>query len=119
MSLASQLEPYKLRARRHRGRMVAALESGDSDAAAAEFTSAKAAIDEGFAFLERYDVPDLDATDLAGDGEREVAEQLADLWGIQGGLYRSRGDESQNDFSEAVRAYDEGTKYEMSKRFRI
>ena len=51
-----------------------------------------------------------------------MAEQLADFWGIQGGLYRSRGsalpDGSRSgDLETAIQAYDRGARYESSKRF--
>ena len=119
MSLGSELEPFKLRARRHRGRMLKALESADRESAAAEFKQAKAAIDEAFELLKRYPAPEIDSTRPAGQGERAVAQQLADFHGILGGLYRSRGDKSENDLEAAIEEYDKGSRYEMSERFHI
>jgi hypothetical protein len=120
--LTKELEPYKLRARRHRGGMLKALASGDRKAADTEFEDAQSAIAEGFAVLDKYERPDPTAPGVAGEGETAVAEQLADLWGIQGGLYRSRGGSSNDpsiDLDHAIGAYDNGWQYESSRRFRI
>lgn len=122
--LTTKLEPYKLRARRHRSKMLRALDIGERATADTEFGNAKAAIDEGFAFLRQYEQPDPAADGPAGEGEAAVAEQLADLWGIEGGLCRSRGDRTRDesgrgDLDHAIDAYDSGWEYEGAQRFRI
>jgi hypothetical protein len=123
-TLEKEMEPYKLGARRHRANMLKAIKSDDAPTAEKEFKFAINFIEEGFRFLSSYQAPDLTSQEDAGEGESNVAEQLADLWGIKGGVYRARGDETRdasgkNDFDRAVEAYDSGYQYESAPRFRI
>jgi hypothetical protein len=119
--LTKEMLPFKLRAKRHRGNMITALANGDRAKAEEEFRSAESAIDEAFQYLAQYERPDLEAPGHASEGETAVAEQLADFWGIRGGLYRSRGSALPNgsgsgDLETAVQAYQEGARYELSER---
>ncbi len=119
--LTKEMEPFKLRAKRHRGNMITALANGDRSKAEEEFPSAESAINEAFQYLAKYERPDPEAPGHASEGEITVAEQLADFWGIRGGLYRSRGsalpDGSRSgDLETAIQAYDQGARYESSER---
>jgi hypothetical protein len=118
MTLAKDLESMKQRSRRHRGKMLQALEAQDVETAEREFKNSKEAIDEAFAALKRYPVPRLSG-DAAGEGEIEVAKQLADLWGMCGGLLRARGSAELGDFDAAIASYDTGYTFESNPRFHI
>lgn len=118
--LTKEMLPFKLRAKRHRGNMIAALANGDRSKAEEEFRSAESAIDEAFQYLAKYERPDPETPERASEGEIAVAEQLADFWGIRGGLYRSRGSalpDGSGDLETAIQAYDRGAVYELSERF--
>lgn len=119
--LTKEMLPFKLRAKRHRGNMIMALANGDRDRAQEEFRGAELALDEAFRYLDKYESPDPEAPGRASEGETAVAEQLADFWGIRGGLYRSRGsalpDDGSHDLETAIQAYDRGSRYELSERF--
>ena len=120
--LTKKMLPFKLRAKRHRGNMLVALECGDRTKAEEEFRNAESVIEEAFQFLNKYERPEPAALERAGEGETAVAEQLADFWGIRGGLYRSRGSavpdgSGRTDLDIAIKAYDHGSLYESSPRF--
>jgi hypothetical protein len=119
--LTKEMLPFKLRAKRHRGNMITALANGDRAKAEEEFRSAESAIAEAFQYLAKYERPEPDAPERASEGETAVAEQLADFWGIRGGLYRSRGSSllgsGSDDLETAIQAYDQGARFELSKRF--
>jgi hypothetical protein len=120
--LTKEMLPFKLRAKRHRGNMITALANGHRDRAEEEFRGAESAMDEAFRYLDKYERPDPEAPGHASEGETAVAEQLADFWGIRGGLYRSRGSalpdgSGSDDLETAIRAYDQGARYELSERF--
>jgi hypothetical protein len=122
--LTKEMEPFKLRAKRHRGNMLKALDSGDHAEAEEEFRNAQMAIEEAFQFLNKYERPEPKASGRAGEGESAVAEQLADFYGIQGGLFRSRGSKfpersGRTDLDSAIASYDQGWVYESSPRFGI
>jgi hypothetical protein len=122
-TLTKEMLPFKLRAKRHRGNMITALANGDRSKAEEEFRSAETAIEEAFQYLAKYERPDPETPGHASEGEITVAEQLADFWGIRGGLYRSRGSALPDgsgggaDLETAIQAYDRGARYESSERF--
>lgn len=114
-ALSEELESYKLRSRRHRNRALQARDEERDDArAASDFAKAVAAMREALRYLEEIGAPDPEAKELPSEGEIEVAEQLADCWGMLGGVYRAQGDLEQSKL-----AYDSGYRYESSKRFNI
>ncbi|MFY9570397.1 MAG: hypothetical protein WAV20_03210, partial [Blastocatellia bacterium] len=112
--LSNALEPYKLRARRHRGKALDALESGDAVHAQKEFEKAHRALAEALDHLRSLGVPDLEVAKPAREGEIAIAGQIADCHGMIGGIYRTEGK-----FSEAIQEYDKGYMYESSRRFNI
>jgi hypothetical protein len=121
-TLTKEMLPFKLRVKRHRENMITALANGDRSRAEEEFRSAESAIDQAFEYLAKYERPDPDTPGHASEGETTVAEQLADFWGIRGGLYRSRGSALPGgsggaDLDTAIQAYDQGARYESSERF--
>src|SRR5260370_21617735 len=69
---------------------------------------------EAIRSLQDLGTPDLSSPKRASETEITIAEQLADCWGILGGVYRSQGD-----LDEARKAYDEGYKDESSNRFNV
>ncbi len=112
--LSKRLEPYKQRSRRHRNSAIKALEDGAAVKAASEFKRSHEVMDEALQYLRDLGAPHLKAAEEATEGEIAVAEQLADCWGIIGGVYRAQGD-----LEGARVAYDNGYAYESSKRFNI
>jgi tetratricopeptide (TPR) repeat protein len=112
--LMNELESLKRRSRYHRKEALEAIKEGDNEQAAEEFESAREAIRVAIRRLEDLGVPDLSSPRRASEAEITIAEQLADCWGVLGGVYRSEAN-----LNEARNAYDEGYKYESSKRFNI
>lgn len=112
--LSSQVESYKLRSRRHRNKALEALEGGDAERAEAEFGQSLRAMEGAIQYLKEIGVPDPESGEGASAGEVEVAQQLADCWGMVGGVYRA-----QRRLAEAKDAYDNGYEFESSKRFNI
>lgn len=114
--LMSVLGPLKSRSRYHRNEALEALKENDLELANEEFEAARAPINEGISFLKGLGAPDPESKERPGENDVLIAVQLADFWGILGGVYRTQGDDH---LSEAIKAYDEGNKYESSKRFNI
>jgi DNA-binding transcriptional MerR regulator len=114
--LASRLEPYKLRSRRYRKQALKALETGDLAQAAQDFERSRQAIREALDYLEDLGAPDLRTPEPASEGDAEIAKQLADCWGVLGGIYRAEGDDQ---LRHAKQAYDTGFTYEGCKRFNL
>src|SRR5260370_37422267 len=114
IDLMNELEPRKRTSRYHRNEALEALKEGDTEQAAEEFESSREAIMEAIRSLQDLGTPDLSSPKRASETEITIAEQLADCWGILGGVYRSQGD-----LDEARKAYDEGYKYESSNRFNV
>lgn len=114
--LKSILEPFKKRSRYHRNEALDAQHDGDFEQAEQDFTAARAAINDAIKCLVDLGVPDPESTERASEAECLIAAQLADCWGILGGVYRAQGD---NYLEDAKKAYDEGNKYESSPRFNI
>jgi hypothetical protein len=112
--MTKELEPYKLRSRRHRNRAIKALEDDLAEQAAVEFKRSREAMNQAIQYLQELGAPDLESEKQASEGEIAVAEQLADCWGILGGVCRAQGD-----LEGAKEAYDNGYTYESSKRFNI
>ncbi len=112
--LKNELEPLKRRSRYHRNEALEALKEGDTKQATEEFESSREAIREAIRRLQDLGAPDLSSPKRASEAEITIAEQLADCFGILGGVYRSKGD-----LREARNAYDEGNKYESSNRFNV
>lgn len=112
--LSSLLETYKLKSRRHRNKALSALEDGDAERARAEFGESIRVMEGALQYLNDIGAPDPRHEESASAGEAEVAEQLADCWGIIGGVYRAEGR-----LAAAKDAYDKGYEFESSKRFNI
>jgi hypothetical protein len=112
--LPNELEPYKLRSRRHRNKAIKALEDDVAEQAAREFRKSREAMTEALQYLQDLGAPDPNSGKRASEGEIAIAEQLADCWGILGGVCRAQGD-----LVSAKDAYDNGYKYESSRRFNI
>jgi hypothetical protein len=112
--LARRMEPYRLRAKRYRNHAVEARAQGGPDAAGQLFDRAAHTLREAIGYLEGLGVPDPRATDPATGEEVEIARQLADCWGMLGGIHRTAGD-----LDAARVAYDRGAEYESTPRFRI
>jgi len=114
--LASRLEPYKLRSRRYRKLALQALETKDSAQAAQDFARSRHAIREALDYLEDLGAPDLKTPEPASEGDAEIAKQLADCWGVLGGIYRTEGGDQ---LRHAKEAYDKGFTYEGCRRFNL
>jgi hypothetical protein len=114
--LMSVLEPLKRRSRYHRNEALEALKEDDPDQAAEDFAAAREAINDAINRLKALGAPDPASSERANETEIVIAEQLADCWGILGGICRAQGDDY---LSDARDAYDEGYKYESSPRFNI
>jgi len=112
--LSNELEPYKLRSRRHRNKAIKALEDDVEEQAAGEFKKSREAMNEALRYLQDLGAPDPKSEKRASEGEMAIAEQLADCWGILGGVCRAQGD-----LDGAKDAYDNGYTYESSRRFKI
>jgi len=110
-------EVSKLRARRYRKRMVRAMQAGDQTKTDIELGAATKAIREALALLRRMGKPDLTSREPADTSDRWLATQLADCWGIRGGLYRARNDPAH--LRKAIRCYDAGYLLESHPRFEI
>lgn len=112
--LVSHVESYKLRSRRLRNKALKTLEDGDAGQAAAEFRESVRVMEDALEYLNEMGAPDPELGESASEGEAEVAEQLADCWGIIGGVYRAQGR-----LADAKEAYDKGYVFESSRRFDI
>lgn len=112
--LTNELEPLKRRSRYHRNEALEALKEGDTEQAAEEFESSREAIRDALHRLQDLGTPDLSSLKRASEAEITIAEQLADCWGILGGVYRSQGN-----LDEARNAYDKGYEYESNTRFNV
>lgn len=112
--LSNELESYKVRSRRQRNKALKALEDKDTAQAAREFEKSREVINAALRYLQDLGAPDPKAEGLTSEGEIAIAEQLVDCWGILGGVYRAQGN-----LGGAKDAYDDGYKYESSKRFNI
>ena len=85
-------------------------------------------LDLAISKLEHLLSPALEATSVADSLEKDVAAQLADCYGIKGGVYRRAADAahgrkewalSQQLLEVSVACYDLGYLYEACKRFEI
>lgn len=114
--IMSVLKPLKDTSRYHRNEALEAVRELDLELANENFDAARAAINEAINYLKSLGVPDPESNQRASEVEITIAEQLADCWGILGGVYRAQGFEH---LSDAKNAYDEGNKYESSTRFNI
>lgn len=113
-SISSQVEPFKLRSRRCRNRALEALARGDAELAEAQFGTAVEAMGRAIEFLANLGIPDPESARPASEAEIELATQLADCWGMLGGVHRAAGLRER-----AIAAYDEGFRFEGSPRFAI
>ena len=113
-TLARDLESYKLDSRDYRNQGLKALKDGSPERAAAEFERAAVVMREAIRYLGELGQPDPAAGAPPTEGEAEVAKELADCWGILGGVYRAQGD-----LANASAAYDRGFAYESGRRFNI
>lgn len=114
--LKTLLESLKKRSGYHRVQGLEALKKGQSDRAKRSFDAARAAITEAIEKAENLGVPDPQSTKPASEAEIMIAKELADCWGILGGVYRAEGLDS---LSKGIEAYDKGYIYESSGRFHI
>ena len=114
--LKSLLESFKKRSRYHRVQALEALKKDQKERAEKSFNASRAAILEAIEKLETLGVPDPQSSEQAGEAEILMAKELADCWGILGGIYRAQGRDS---WSDAIKAYDDGYIYEASTRFNI
>jgi hypothetical protein len=112
--ISAQVEPCKLRSRRHRNRALQALEQNDVDRARHEFRAAVTAMEDAVGYLKALGEPDLVSVAPASELEMELAEQLADSWGMLGGVYRAACD-----LEHAIESYDQGFTWEGNARFGI
>jgi hypothetical protein len=112
--LAAKIEPYKRRSRRYRNHATDAAAQGQHEVAREHFTRAADTLREAIDYLNGLGAPDPRPAAPASDHEVELAQQLADCWGILGGVYRAAGE-----LSAARDAYDCGAGYETSPRFGI
>src|ERR1044072_8749664 len=105
--ILSVLKPLKDSSRYHRKEALTALAENDVQMANENYEAARAAINEALDYLKALGAPDAESTTRASEVEITIAEQLADCWGILGGVYRAQG----NDYLSAAKdAYDEGNK---------
>jgi hypothetical protein len=111
--LAARMDEYKQRSRRFRNDALEAQKHAPEEARE-QFEMAAETVRDAIGYLRRLGDPDPRALDLAPEDEVEIARQLADCWGMLGGVYRAAGE-----LSNAKDAYDTGAVYEKSPRFRI
>jgi len=112
--LSDRLNPYKLRAQRHKKAAMQARRGGDSAAAEAAFEEARLAMDEAFEEIEsrgRFNTALVAPLDQA---TKDQASELADCWGIRGGIYREEGQ-----IDQAIAAYDRGYAFEREPKYEI
>lgn len=112
-TLAGRMEPFKRRSRRFRNHAIGA-RARDSQAAGEHFAMAAETLQEAIDYLRGLGDPDPHARPAASESEVEIAAQLADCWGMLGGVYRAEGK-----LPLAREAYDAGAVYESSRRFGI
>lgn len=112
--LANEVETYKVRSRRFRNRALTAIEEGDAEQARMAFEKSRGAIKEALRYLQELGAPDPEVGAEGSESETEVAKQLADCWGVLGGVWRAQGE-----LASAREAYDKGYRYESSRRFNI
>jgi len=112
--LSDRLNPYKMRAQRYKKAAMQAKREGDLDRANAEFEEARYVMGEAFAEIEsggRFNATLVGPVDQA---TKDQASELADCWGILGGIYREEGD-----IKKAIDAYDSGYKFEKEPKYEI
>ena len=114
--LKTQLAPYKERSRYHRTEALEAMDEGDQVQADRDFAAAAAAMSEAIDYVKGLGAPDPESKEPANEAEIIMATQLADCWGILGGVHRAHGPDYWED---AISAYDNGNRYESSTRFNI
>jgi hypothetical protein len=89
----------------------ASLAAGATAESERQFLMALDALAVGRNLLATLDPPD--KNDPTGD-DRELAKIFADLWGIQGGVYRDMIRLNPKHSLDAIKAYDNGAEYERS-----
>lgn len=114
--LKSLLAPFKQKSRYHRDDALEAVNDDELEQANKDFKAAAAAIIEAIDYVKTLGAPDPKSQEPASEAEIMMARELADCWGILGGVYRAHGREH---WADAIAAYDEGNKYESSTRFNI
>ena len=123
--LSDRLSPYKMRAQRHKRAAVQARQAGDLAKASDEFDEARYAIDEAFEEISsrgtfspiaerQIQQAAADADKPVDQATKDVASELADCWGILGGIYRAAGE-----MDEAIKVYDNGYDFEKETKYAI
>jgi hypothetical protein len=112
--LSDRLKPYKSRAQRHKKAAVQARIAGDEALAREEFEEAHYAIDEAFAEIESRGTFNPSISGAIDQATKDQAFELADCWGIRGGIYREEGE-----VGKAIDAYDKGYALEVDPKYEI
>src|SRR5688572_19338534 len=112
--LSDRLNPYKLRAQRHKKAAMQARIEGDLGRAAEEFAEARYAIDEAFEEIESRSAFDPEIVGPVDQARKDQALELADCWGIRGGIYREEGE-----IAKAIDAYESGYAFERDAKYEI
>jgi hypothetical protein len=103
------------KARELKSQAIEQRELKEYNASEALLTSAIRLLTDCLHQIERYGKDSADAGDLsekAGPSEREIAKELAHLYGSLGGTYRA-----WRRFDQAAAAYDQGYAFESNKRY--
>lgn len=113
-ALSERLEPYKLRAQRHKKAAVRARTEGNAELAKEEFEEAQYAIEDAFEEILLRGELSPEVSGQLDQGAKDQAFELADCWGIRGGIYRVQGD-----FENAIASYERGYAFESNPAFAI
>src|SRR5579862_5449505 len=112
--LSDRLNPYKARAQRHKKAGMQARTAGNHALAKEEFDEARYAIDEAFEEIESRGKFSPSMTGPVDQVTKDQAFELADCWGIRGGIYREEGE-----IEQAIHAYDRGYELESDQKYGI
>lgn len=112
--LSNQLIPYKQRAQRHKKAAIQARKDGDLPLAKKKFQEARDAIDEAVEEIESYGEFNPEMSGPIDQASKDQAFELADCWGIRGGIYREEGE-----IQQAIEAYGKGYELERNPQYEI
>ncbi len=113
-ALSKRLEPYKLRAQRHKKAAVQALKEGNAELAKEKFDEAHYAVEDAFEEIQSGGELSAGISGLVDQAAKDQAFELADCWGIRGGIYRAQGD-----IEKAIASYESGYAFERNPVFAI
>lgn len=113
-ALSEQLEPYKLRANRHKKAALRAVAEGNAQLANEEFEEAHYALDDAFEEIRSRGELSPKISGVVDQATKDQASELADCLGIRGGIYRAQGD-----IENAIASYEGGYAFEMNPAFAI